>query len=242
MSSIRPLTRAEVREFDRLAIEFLGIPGVVLMENAGRGAAESILRGGREGRLGSFTADQGQTVAILCGGGNNGGDGYVVARHLHEAGLHVVLCEAADPGSLTPDAATFRAVTAAMGLPHHPVRPDHAFESIEELADASLLVDGLLGTGFRGALRDPAAALLTSAAILVGPRNTPVVALDVPSGLDVDTGEADPRTLPALRTLTFAAPKIGFDTPSARQLTGVVEVISIGAPTRFLEKILRGPA
>ena len=242
MPPLRPLTRAQVREFDRLAIEQLGLPGVVLMENAGRGAAESILRNGRAGRLGSFTAAEGQTVAILCGGGNNGGDGYVVARHLHEAELHVLLCEAADPETLTPDAATFRAVTVAMGLPHHSVRPDRPFESIEKLASTSLFVDGLLGTGFRGALRDPAAALLTSAAHLVGPRNTPVVALDVPSGLDVDTGEADPRTLPALRTLTFAAPKIGFDTPSARLLTGVVEVISIGAPARLLEKIIRGSA
>ena len=233
------LTRQQVREVDRLAIEQLGIPGIVLMENAARAAAEVVLA-----VLGDDLAVEpaDAKTTVLCGGGNNGGDGYVVARHLHEAELHVLLCEAADPETLTPDAATFRAVTVAMGLPHHSVRPDRPFESIEKLASTSLFVDGLLGTGFRGALRDPAAALLTSAAHLVGPRNTPVVALDVPSGLDVDTGEADPRTLPALRTLTFAAPKIGFDTPSARLLTGVVEVISIGAPARLLEKIIRGSA
>lgn len=241
MIANHPLTRAQVRELDRLAIEEVGLPGVVLMENAGRGAAEAILRAGGEGRLGAFTGAPGEVVVILCGGGNNGGDGYVAARHLHEAGVVVVLCETVDPGALTPDAATFRRVTAAMGLRHTRVGPGRAFENAGAPPRPALFVDGLLGTGFRGTLREPAAGLLERAAAYLAPANTPVVALDVPSGLDVDTGEADPRTLPARLTLTFAAMKVGFGVPGARCLTGEVEVISIGAPASLLERVFGPP-
>jgi len=236
MTATRPLTRAQVRELDRLAIEELGIPGVVLMENAGRGAAGAILRAGGEGRLGSFSGAPGEVVVVLCGGGNNGGDGYVAARYLREAGVDVVLCETVDPERLTPDAATFRRVTAAMGLRHLRVDPGRSFEDAGAPPRPALFVDGLLGTGFHGTLREPAAGVLERAAAYLAPASTPVVALDVPSGLDVDTGEADPRTLPARLTLTFAASKVGFGVPGAGRLTGEVEVISIGAPASLLDR------
>jgi NAD(P)H-hydrate epimerase len=234
MDLSRPLTRAQVREFDRLAIEELGIPGVVLMENAGRGAAEAILREGRAGRLGRFTAASGQRVAILCGGGNNGGDGYVVARHLFEAELEVILCESAPSESLSPDAGVFRAVTAAMGLTHRPTEGGRVFD---EEGNADLFIDALLGTGFRGSLREDAAGLLLAAAASIEKSRACVVAIDTPSGLDVDSGIADSRTLRARRTLTFAASKIGFENPAAQLVLGEVEVIAIGAPRFLLERV-----
>lgn len=237
---IPALTRAEVRELDRLAIEELGIPGEVLMENAGRGAAEAILRAGAEGRLGRFRGAPGERVAILCGGGNNAGDGYVVARHLDDAELEIVLCETSAPEKLSPDAGVFRAVTRAMGLPHL-ATPDAAAlaAALPELAGVSLVVDALLGTGFQGELRERLGSFLELARKLARREDAAVVALDVPSGLDVDTGAADDRTLHASLTLTFAAPKVGFDLPAARAVTGAIEVISIGAPSSLVGRVRR---
>lgn len=236
---IPPLTRSQVREIDRLAIEELGIPGEVLMENAGRGAAEAILLAGADGRLGRFRGTAGQRVAILCGSGNNAGDGYVVARHLHEAELEIVLCETCAPGRLSHDAGVFRHVTHAMGLKHLDTPDAEALEGVaSELTGAALVIDALLGTGFSGELRARLAKYLDRTRQLIADERASVVALDAPSGLDVDTGEAARETLPCSLTLTFAAPKVGFATPGASAITGAVEVISIGAPSSLAARVL----
>jgi len=240
-SSHRPLptlTRAQVREVDRIAIEEFGIPSVVLMENAGRGAAEAILRAGRDAELGPFRGVPYDRVAILCGAGNNGGDGYVVARHLAAAEIDVVLLESADPDALSTDAAIFRAVTARMQLAHRSVNDGAALRAIGgELVSVTLWVDALLGTGFEGSLRARSAGVLEAAQSLLDPTGAKVVALDVPSGMDVDSGVASLETLPATRTYTFAAPKIGFEKAIAAPFVGTVEVIDIGAPWSVFERL-----
>jgi len=224
------LDRARVRELDRVAIEEFGLPGVVLMENAGRGAAEAIRR---------ELPDHLARVLILCGAGNNGGDGYVVARHLHESGSRVVVLETAPPEALAPDAAVFRRVVVALGVETHPVGELEALEACcASLHGPTLVVDAFLGTGFQGGLRTGAAVLLTACGAWARRWGARVAALDTPSGLDVDTGEADPACLTADLTLTFAALKPALAGPRPSAQAGRVVLVGIGAPRAVYERVL----
>jgi hydroxyethylthiazole kinase-like uncharacterized protein yjeF len=226
------LDRDRVRELDRIAIEDLGIPGIVLMENAGRGATDVILREYPPG-------DRLSKAVVLCGAGNNGGDGYVVARHLSEAGVGVTVLESAALEELSSDAGIHRRMCVRLGLALVST-PDGASLTRQagQLAAPQLFIDALLGTGCRGALREGAAALLTAAGDQVARWGASVVALDSPSGLDVDTGAADPSCLPADLTLTFAANKPALASGECRELTGPVEVVSIGLPREAYERLL----
>ncbi len=224
------MTRDEVRRFDRAAIELLSIPGCVLMENAGRGAAEELVR------RGGLSAG---TVAILCGRGNNGGDGYVLARHLTLRGVTTLLIETAQPHQLSRDAALFREVARALELPMVRVRDgEHLSRCLASLAADDILVAGLLGTGFQGALRERESGLLEATGRWAGATSCAVVALDLPSGLDADTGEAGKEVLACRLTLTFVAPKVGFSAPGAAALVGEVVVIPIGVPPGFAARVL----
>lgn len=208
------VTRREARAFDRWAIEDLGLPGAVLMENAARGAAE-VARAELE-RLGP----RAPRVVVLCGAGNNGGDGYALARQLLLNGVRAQLASPFPSERLTPDAALQRRVLERLGL-EVAAQPSARWEG------ADLLVDALLGTGAQGELRAPLEAWLVFAAGLgVGRR----LALDLPSGLDADSGQAAAHAFRADVTVTFAARKVGFDAPGAGRWTGRVELASIGVP------------
>ncbi|MCK6448543.1 MAG: NAD(P)H-hydrate epimerase [Planctomycetes bacterium] len=220
------LTREEVRELDRLAIEELGLPGVVLMENAGRGAAEALLA--------EFHARHGrapQTVSIVCGRGNNGGDGYVVARHLHARGVRVRLASIVPGELLVGDARTMRVVVERIGLAIETLSaPDPRW--LAQCGD--VWVDGLLGTGFRGELEG---SLLAWVRALAATPAALRVALDLPSGLDADSGSARPCAPHVDLTTTFAAEKVGFATASAREFLGRVVVIPIGTPPELVARV-----
>ena len=209
-----PLTRQQVRDFDRHAIEKWGLPGIVLMENAGRNAAGLILEALAHDRSGPDAE-----VAILCGGGNNGGDGYVIARHLHNQGIAVRLCAAKDPEELTGDARVNATVCAHLGID---IRTE--FDRAR-WARSRVLVDALLGTGFTGPVREPLARLIHEVNACSGPY---VVAVDLPSGLDCDTGEPAAATIRADMTVTFVDRKVGFDNPRSTAYTGEVKVVDIG--------------
>ena len=220
-----PLSRAQVREIDRRAIEDLGIPGAVLMENAGRGAAahaRRMLRGLRE------SAGRPARVAILCGSGNNGGDGYVIARHLHNAGISVELYSSADEAKLRGDAAWAHAVVRRMGL--DVVGLVHSAD-VEQAARSwrrcDLIVDALLGTGAQGAARGIVAEIIRAVNALARVR---VLAIDLPSGLDCDSGQPGEPCMRAHATVTFVAPKLGFSAEAAQEVLGSVRVVDIGAP------------
>lgn len=222
------LTRAELVELDRCAIEELAIPGVVLMENAGRGAAEALLA--------RFEALHGRlpgTVSIVCGRGNNGGDGYVVARHLHARGVRVRLASLCAGDRLSGDARTMRVICERSGLPIATLAsPDPGW--LGEVGDA--WVDAILGTGFQGELRDEALAWVRA----LDARPAALrVALDLPSGLDADCGVACPIALHVDLTATFAAPKVGFSAPSAAAHLGWIEVLGIGTPPELVERVRR---
>ncbi len=147
-------TRAEARAFDREMIEEVGFPGVVLMENAGGGAARWIL----ENRA-SLGLSPDSKVGVLCGRGNNGGDGYVLARHLWLAGQSVVIYELGDPEELSQDAAIFRVVCHRLGLSMCRLGSDGLPAVAEE---TSCWVDALLGSGFRPPLRSEMVDLFSS--------------------------------------------------------------------------------
>jgi hydroxyethylthiazole kinase-like uncharacterized protein yjeF len=222
---MRPLSREEVREADRRAIEVLGVPGVVLMENAGRGAAdviEKFLRGP------SWAPLAGRRVAVVAGAGNNGGDGFVVARHLHIRGATVAVFLVADAAKITGDAAINLNIIRNLGIDIRCLLGDRLAQLAYDLRGFALIVDAIGGTGIRGRLQGPQATAVEQ----INATGLRVVALDIPTGLDCDTGAADGPVVRADLTVTFHARKKGFDAPGAERYTGRVVVADIGVPAR----------
>lgn len=217
------LTRAQVRDVDRAAIEHYGMPGLVLMENAGRNAAELLRQLGIQG-----------PVYICCGKGNNAGDGFVIARHLENADVSVTVLLASPSTTLAGDAAVNFGVLQKAGTRIiEPSSTNLAGLWQRELAAADWIVDALLGTGTQGALREPFITAIDS----VNAAGKKVLAVDLPSGMDCDTGQALGRCVRAAHTATFVARKPGFDVPGAATYTGQVHVIDIGVPNQLLREI-----
>jgi NAD(P)H-hydrate epimerase len=207
------LTRDEARAFDRWAIDVIGIPGLVLMENAGRGAARVLSDLGVRG-----------PVVLCCGKGNNGADGLVMARHLRNWGAdaRVLLC--ARPADLTSEAAVHWHITQQLAIPCQcwPELDESRLEA--ELSQADWIVDALFGTGLTGPVRAPFDR--TIACINGAPGR--VLAVDIPSGLDADAGAPLGPTVRAQHTVTFVAPKRGYVNPAASAWLGQVHVVDIG--------------
>jgi len=228
------MNRDEFRAIDRYAAETLGLPTMVLMENAGRGAAEVLARAFREfGPYESQTSKQQYlpNVIVICGSGNNGGDGAVLARHLEALGLaRVKVVWTVRPEELRGDApAQFRILAAAVADQKNGVDPAAAAEI---LAGADWIVDGLFGTGLSRPLAsgEPATAWVEA----INRSGKPVLSLDLPSGMHADTGAALGVAVRATVTASFVAPKMGFAATGARVLTGVVEIVDIGVPRSML--------
>ena len=213
------LTRQEVRAFDAWAINELGVPGVVLMENAGRSCAELIKE-----KLADTSEPK---VCIFCGTGNNGGDGYVIARHLLNSGFEVTVVIIGDRNKIKGDAKINLNILEGLGRPIEQLDPaaGDIDVQVKEFADeADMLVDALFGTGLSGELRDEYVQLVQS----INSLNCPVLAVDIPSGLGCDTGKVLGAVVKADYTVTFAAVKSGFTFAEASQHTGRVYVASIG--------------
>lgn len=224
------LTRDEVRELDRRAMGGFGVPGVVLMENAGRGCAELLMR---------LNPDRAPTV-ILCGPGNNGGDGFVIARHLDNAGWPVNVHVVAKHNRTAGDADINFDILYTAGIPFTQYRPDYFEQShrdlfLKQFAPCGWIVDALFGTG----LSKPLGAPYDWLAGVVNTSGHPVLAVDIPSGLDCDTGEPLGPCVRATHTATFVAPKRGFLNPASKAWTGEVHVIDIGAPRVLVDEYRR---
>jgi NAD(P)H-hydrate epimerase len=222
------LTRAQVRELDRRAIDEFGVPGVVLMENAGRGAAELLLRLNPER----------QRALVLCGPGNNGGDGFVIARHLQNHGLEVDVLLFGEVENLSPDArvnANIWQHSAALWIGSGDKPLDTDLRRIVEGAPG-WIVDGLFGTGLTRPLGPPFDEVVAA----VNASVRPVLAVDIPSGLDCDTGEPLGPTIRATHTATFVATKTGFLKPKAKPWLGEVHVVDIGAPKKLVDQYRHG--
>jgi ADP-dependent NAD(P)H-hydrate dehydratase / NAD(P)H-hydrate epimerase len=199
---------AQQRSLDEWAIGRLGMPGLDLMERAGSGLAEVCA-----------TASSGPIV-VVCGGGNNGGDGLVAARLLREQGRETSVLLLGDPDQLRGDARTnLERLTGAQPEP---------FES-SRLEGAACVVDAILGTGFVGVPREPAAGAITAINV-AAEAGAVVVACDVPSGVDASTGEVSGPAITAHRTVTFHAAKPGLWVAPGKQHAGMVTIVDIGIP------------
>ena len=193
-----------------------GIPGLVLMENAGRGCVDVLERLGIDG-----------PVVILCGKGNNAGDGFVIARHLEIRGHKCRVLLLCPPDELRGDAATNFAILTKTDVPIVEFgAATAALADSSPITDADWLVDALLGTGPKA----NRARRSTRDRLDERPQTAKRLAVDVPSGLDCDTGKPSTHTVRADHTCTFAAMKIGFMQPSAKPYTGTVHVCDIGVP------------
>lgn len=217
------LTRQEAREIDRRAeIEF-GMSGLVLMENAGRGVADKLCELGISG-----------PVVIACGKGNNGGDGFVIARHLDLRGHAVKVLLWAQPSELTGDAAANYYILSRCNVPLRVFGHGHDPAALTaDLADADWIVDALLGTGSRGEPRPPLDQVIRE--LNASPARR--LAVDLPSGLDCDTGRPAASIIRAHHTCTFVAPKAGFLAPEAQGYLGEVHVLDIGAPRCLVQML-----
>jgi len=212
-----------MREADRHTIEDRGVPGLVLMENAAVGVVDTLRESFPDARR----------VLILCGPGNNGGDGFAAARHLHNGGLDVQLCLVGDPDRLRGDAAVNYRLAAAFGVPDVVIGDDD-LAVVESLLDdwpADVVVDAVLGTGADRPLTGRLAALVE----LVDNADVPVVAVDVPTGLNGSSPQIPGPHLPADVTVTFAALKTCHVLPPACTVCGEVVVVDIGIPPAALE-------
>lgn len=199
-----------MREADRRCIEEIGIPGAVLMDRAGGEVFKEVKEG---------------PVGVVCGKGNNGGDGFVVARRALLAGYDTRVVLVAEPEDVKGDAKVFKCAyenlggTIRVALDEGEVR-----DAMEGLTDCAVVIDGLLGTGVSGEVRGP---VLT--AIEAWPR-VHTVAVDLPSGLNADTGEVCGCCVRADTTVTFQFTKRGFENPVAAPYLGRVVVADIGIP------------
>jgi NAD(P)H-hydrate epimerase len=222
------LTRDQAREIDRIAMEQYGVRGLILMENAGRACTEAAaeLLGG-VGNPEAF---------IFCGTGNNGGDGFVVARHLWNRGCDVRACltgEIEDVLGKGSDASVNLEIARKMGIPVAEVMSEEDVKSVLDAAsDADLLVDALLGTGISGEVRGVYAPLIEG----INALDAPVLAVDIPSGLDCDTGEVLGVAVRARRTVTFVMKKRGQTVPQARDYVGRLQVAEISVPRQLIER------
>jgi NAD(P)H-hydrate epimerase len=213
------LTREQVREIDRRSIEEYHIPGIALMENAAHGAATIARAMMLDGKRGN--------VLIICGGGNNGGDGLAIARLLHNRQKRVQIVLANPLERYTGDALTNLKTIQVIRLPLWSPEQD----SIPAVAgEFDLVVDALFGTGLTTPPRE------TRWIDYMNTQPAPVLAIDLPSGLDCDTGLPLGTCVRATQTVTFVARKAGFANPESRQYTGPVIVADIGCPRELVEE------
>lgn len=222
---MRVVTSQEMRAIDRAAIEGLGIPGLVLMENAGRGVFI---------HLTDFTDGvEGLRALVVCGKGNNGGDGFVVARHLANHGADVRIALLGKTSEVQGDAQVNMAVAKGMGLPIVEILEEEGLALLtDSLLEADVVVDAVFGTGFSG----KAEGLYASVIDRMNSSDSPIIAIDCPSGLNVDTGRPEGACVEADLTVTMALLKRGHLLYPGADLCGEVAVVDIGIPLSLVEQ------
>ncbi|MHC4268422.1 MAG: NAD(P)H-hydrate epimerase [Planctomycetota bacterium] len=220
------LSRDETREIDRKTIEEYGIPGIILMENAGRNVVEEILK---------MLPDPNKSkVAIFCGKGNNGGDGFVIARHLYNKSVDIsVYLTTKISNVLTDgDASKNLKILLDMNIEIKELQEGDIDGIEKELHGCNLIVDAIFGTGLNGEIREPVRSLI----VKINESNIPVVSVDIPSGLDCDEGTILGIAVKAAKTVTFVAAKTGFFKESGKEHTGGLLVSDISVPKELIEE------
>ena len=217
------LSRAQVRAVDRIAIEEYGIPGIVLMENAARSVVEAM-----QSRYADLSK---RSIGIICGPGNNGGDGYAIARHLANLDLNPLLFESDEKPK--GEGLMNHQIAIRMGLEREPIY------DMSKLGGLDLLVDAVFGTGLTRAIQSPIRTSIKE----MNESGYPIVAVDIPSGLDCDTGlPLGDACIRADLTVTFVAEKLGFANPKSKQYTGEIVVGEIGCPREIIDRVRQLPA
>ncbi len=226
------LDRAQARAIDTLAVQRHAMTPIVLMENAARHVAEIALDMAAQ-------ADE-PRILLVCGPGNNGGDGLGAARHLHNLGARVGVLLGADEAAVTGDAATNLAIARTMGLPIDTAGtsdvPAAADRAAARLGGVAVIVDALFGTGLTRDVREPEASLVRWINARRAP-GTRVLAVDLPSGLDCDTGRPLGVAVKADVTVTLCGLKKGFLELGAQEYVGEVVVADIGVPRELVESL-----
>ncbi|MAW76936.1 MAG: NAD(P)H-hydrate epimerase [Planctomycetota bacterium] len=215
-------SQESIRDIDRRCIDEFAIPGLILMEHASIGitlCATDLLK--QEGNV-----IEGKKIAVCCGPGGNGGDGFAVARHLHCLGASVLLLDLA-PESRHTDRSTNRSICQRLEIPF---QQDCENPSDFKMESNDLIIDALLGSGIS---RPPEGAIAKVIDWMNG-QSCPVLAVDLPSGLMADSGETPGQVVEATRTATLCLPKPGFLQPSGLKVVGEVWICSIGAPPALL--------
>lgn len=215
------LSRAQMRAFDKHAIESCAVPSLVLMENAGRGATDVLLRELLDGDAGDAV------VVVVCGTGNNGGDGLVIARHLRVRGASAEVYLVGDSQKVSADARANLEAWRGLGGSVHELALGAPLDALTEaMADADAVVDALFGTGLDRPIEGYQAEVIRAMNAAPAPR----FGVDLPSGLDADTGATLGVAVQADATATFAHHKLGLLTPGGARLAGSVHVVDIGVP------------
>src|SRR6195256_837023 len=226
---MRVLNAAQMREADRRTIDDIGIPSLVLMENAGRQAVAAM-----EAMYGDLLERQG---AGLCGRGHNGGEGLVRARTLAQRGVCVSVFLIGRVVEVRGDARINLEMLGRLGLTVVEIADSQAWElHFSEVGDCTLIVDAIFGTG----LNAPVSGLIQSVIADVNASGIPVVSIDLPSGLSADSSEPIGDSIEAGLTVTIAAPKLPLVLPPAETRAGDIVIADIGIPSEVLESV-EGP-
>jgi NAD(P)H-hydrate epimerase len=223
---MRVLNAAQMREADARAIQEIGIPSIVLMENAGRQVVAA---------LEAHYSDQlARHVAILCGRGNNGGDGFVVARTLHQRGVDVSVFVLGSIADIRGDARQNLEILGRLGLTTVEIADEQAWElHFSEIAECNLIVDAIFGTG----LKTPLAGMMETVVADVNGSGIPVLSIDLPSGISADTPELIGDCIHASMTVTLGAPKLPLVLPPGEGHAGNVVIADIGIPTAVIDSV-----
>jgi NAD(P)H-hydrate epimerase len=221
---MRILTAAQMREADRFTIEDIGIPSLVLMENAGRQVVAAMEA--------TFEAQLNGRVAVLCGRGNNGGDGFVVARTLLQRGIDTAVFIIGSLAAVRGDARTNLEILGRLGVTVVEINDEQSWElHFSEIGKCTLIVDAIFGTG----LTSPAAGMMETVIADVNAADIPVVSIDLPSGLSADSAQLVGDCIDAAMTVTLGAPKLPLVLPPGETYAGDVVIADIGIPYEVIE-------
>lgn len=220
------VTASEMREMDRRTIESFGLPGRVLMENAGRGATQFLLE--------QFEGLENKKIGIVAGRGNNGGDGFVIARYLAQKGFHVTVFLLSQSSKVKGDAAANLELLSPLGIPVIEMADQNSFEAHKTaMRHHDIWVDAILGTGLQSDIK----GFFNKIIDFINHSKKPVFAVDIPSGLNSDTGQPCGTCIRAHATATFAFAKTGHILFPGAGYTGTLEIIDIGIPPYIAEEV-----
>jgi NAD(P)H-hydrate epimerase len=220
------VTAGEMQAIDRRTIESFGLPGRVLMENAGRGASRILLE--------QFSGVKDRPVGVMAGRGNNGGDGFVIARCLHQQGIRVVVYLLANRQRVKGDAADNLELLQPLGVPVVEIPDENTFNRHKQAMSAiDIWVDAILGTGLKSTVKGYFQTVID----FINSQHRPVLAVDIASGLDSDTGQICGTCIRAAATATFGFAKTGQMLQPGVHWTGHLEVIDIGIPPHIVKSV-----